>query len=129
MDRIKVLYEDMTNEERELLKNKLNSIKVKGFFKHAKDRMVEKGITKADIFNTLKNYEVIEINYSFGTSPRVLLRSKHTDYNNYCTCVVLGFDGSVVTCYKNKKSDTHSTLNAKRYKDIYIKNLVMLILA
>lgn len=128
MERIKVLYNDITEEERRLLEDKLKSIKIKRFYNHALDRMKEKRITKQDVLKAFNNYDIIEVNYSYGTPPRVLIRSKETDYNNYCTCVVLRFDGTVITCYKNKKTDNHRTLNSKRYKNLYIKNLISLII-
>ena len=126
--RIKILWEDMTEHERELIKDKVDKLKIKGYSKHAEQRMRDKGINTEEILRALRNGDVIELNYEYGTSPRLLIRGRDKDLHKYCTCIVIALDGRICTCYKNEEGDSHKTLRADRYKEYYIKNLISLII-
>ena len=133
-ERVKILYQHMTDEEKLLLQEKLHKIHIRRFVEHSLNRMSQKSIKKCEVMQVLSDYEIIELNYRMDSEkrkPRVLLRGNQTDQNGNVTCVVieLGKYGEVVTVYKNKRWDNHKQLIFDNYKEVYIKNLVTLVLS
>jgi hypothetical protein len=121
---LKKLYEDMTYEERDLLKNIINKIHRSYFTQHTLDRMSEKRVRRRDVLGVLKDYNIIEFHYT--PYPRVLLRGNIRDCNNRCTCISIGlYTWDIVTTYKNNDTDNHGTLNYNNYmSSVNIKPLL-----
>ena len=79
--------------------------------KHAKGRMARKGITVTQVFETLGEGQVVEINRNNDLCA--LFRK---DYGGHAVCVVVSLQTRwVVTMWKNAVWDTHSTLDKDNY--------------
>ena len=124
---MKKLYVDLTDKEKELLKNILKNSKNKEItiIPHAKERMIQKHISPRDIAECLKDFEVIELHQRNSWDTRVLLRGKAKDRYNRNTCISLSLvTFNIITAYKNSATDNHYTLHTENYENINVVDLL-----
>ena len=123
---MKKLYVDLTDKEKELLKNILKNSKNKEItiIPHAKERMIQKHISPRDIAECLKDFEVIEL-HQRGWDTRILVRGKAKDRFGKNTCLSLSLvTFRVITAYKNSATDNHYTLHTENYENINVVDLL-----
>lgn len=123
---MKKLYVDLTDKEKELLKNILKNSKNKeiAIISHAKERMIQKHISPRDIAECLKDFTIIEL-HQRGWDTRILVRGKAKDRFGRNTCLSLSLvTFRVITAYKNSATDNHYTLHTENYEDINVVDLL-----
>ena len=123
---MKKLYTDLTDKEKELLKNILKNRKYKGIaiISHAKERMIQKHISPRDIAECLKDFTITEL-HQRGWDTRILVRGKAKDRFGKNTCLSLSLvTFRVITAYKNSATDNHYTLHTENYEDINVVDLL-----
>lgn len=108
----------MSPKEREVLRDAVDSLDITSwdrFSRHCIDRILEKKVSAVDIVETIKYGEIIEAHNEVKNDIRVLLRK--VTKKGRSTCVVVSLrDGQIVTCYKNRNKDKHSTLGWSEYQ-------------
>lgn len=105
--------QQMTPLESEAIEHLVRGLDVQRIARHAHDRMREKGVTEAQILQTLRTGQAIEI-HNDANELRVLLRANVADWS---ACVVFSLDRqTVVTVWRNQVSDTHKTLRIAEYR-------------
>ena len=114
-------YTQFTNEEMEVINQKQKKAFVKGFAKHAIERMNEREVneffSKNDFYKTVRNGNVIEVSNRGNNDVRMLVRSKFSKQGKN---LVLSYSfkwKKVVTCWTNETNDNHATINMKLYNE------------
>ena len=89
---------------------------------HLINRIVEKGISPLQIAEAIMSFSVIEYKLYHEGEERVLIRGKES-HEGYQVCVVLGVTKKrIVTAWKNRADDNHSTIKMSEYDaDLVIK--------
>jgi len=85
------------------------------FTKHASERAIEKGVMVPRTLE-IKEGEVVEAETEAGRISKLVVR-RALDSRNDFVLVLVPRDSdtwTVVTCWLNRKEDTHKTLNKKR---------------
>ena len=101
---MRINHNSLSTESLSLLK----SYKKYKYTNHVVKKMKEKKITKRQIENTLKNHEIIEISNNNDKKDIRLLLMSNESYKGFNIVVCVSIDnGNIITCYKNKKNDTH----------------------
>lgn len=114
-------YTQFTNEEMKVINQKQKKAFVKGFAKHAIERMNEREVNdffnKNDFYKTVRNGNVIEISNRGNNDVRMLVRSKFSKQGKN---LVLSYSfkcKKVITCWANETNDNHATINMKLYNE------------
>ncbi|MGM9544866.1 MAG: DUF4258 domain-containing protein [Romboutsia timonensis] len=119
---MKRMFDEMNTEEKLVIKEIVNNIEANRYSYHCKERMREKGITEEDVNVALNNYTIVELNRVNEHDNRVVIRSNKTR-NGWKVCVVLSANGDnkIVTVWKNRWNDRHSTLR----RDVLIEEPII----
>jgi hypothetical protein len=100
-------HSQMTDAELDVIERTVNGRK---FYlsDHAESRLRAKNIYREDVFDAIKNGQVIETNRLAEKDVRVLLRDEFKDGSAVCVVLSLA-DGAVVTAYENNPQEVHQS--------------------
>jgi hypothetical protein len=104
----------MSDQEIARIERHVHAIPSWSNVEHALHRMVEKGVTPEQVLRTLECGYVVEVHNNIADDIRCVFR-RNSGWNSICVCVSLT-KKYVVTVWKNKVDDNHSTLNPRKYQ-------------
>ena len=110
-------YSQMMNHELTVVAEKVKSCSLEDWrvSGHLMARMVEKGINPLQIAEAIMSFSVIEYKLYHEGEERVLIRGTRS-HEGYQVCVVLNVSRRrIVTAWKNREDDNHSTIKMSEY--------------
>ena len=109
-------FKHFSPNEKETVENTIKAIKPNEYKlrSHAIDKLKERGGNINNVFEALKDFNIIEFHAMTG-EPRLLIRSKTAFHSDNICIVVATKTKEIVTAYFNDIKDNHFTLDMTKY--------------